>query len=491
MKLSEHARVNRAAIICHTSVDVVLFFAYFMEWMKGSRTLSYFLLIAALTLIPVVFETCFYLRNRESKWIRYNIAVFYTLLYAFVIFTTTSDVAYTYILPVFMIIQLFSDAIYCSLFCVTEILVSVIHILYYAKTVGYQDSGDIADLEIRIALLVLCAAFLVVSTIVLIKINREKLGKITEQKQKADQLLEKVLKVAESMGIGITDADRHMEIFGCSVEEIRASMKEVTSGNSEAAEAIQLQQQRTSQIQDHISKVKDAATSIDTDMNRAAELAEHGKDQMNQLQTQIGETSSRNELVQKTTEELSVQTQQMNGMIKAISGIAARTEILALNASIEAARAGDAGKGFAVVAQEVSSLANQTKTATGNIAGLIRDINGELKRVTEAVAVMMDGSYANEERSRQAADSFVKVTEATRKIAGQTDEMKQAVENLEGANGDIVESIQTISAITQEVAARSGQTYEICAQNSKAVKDVADIVTKLRESAQTLKKQES
>jgi methyl-accepting chemotaxis protein len=177
----------------------------------------------------------------------------------------------------------------------------------------------------------------------------------------------------------------------------------------------------------------------------------------------------------------------MNNIIKLITSVANRTEILALNASIEAARAGEAGKGFAVVAEEVSALANQTKSATIHITKLIRNVTEELTSVAEAVDQMTGDSRANESGSGEALQSFARVEDATIEIARQTMTMKRTVEELEATNRDIVESIQTVSAISEEVAAHSSETYDACTQNAELVEDMTRIVKGLNLDAQALK----
>jgi methyl-accepting chemotaxis protein len=487
MKLTEQARLNRTAIICHGLIDMVLLAAYILEYFKGARTIGYTFAMIAFTLIPVIFEAVYYRWRRDSKAIRFIIAVCYLTMYTFVIFTTTSAVAYTYIIPLYMVVILFSDVFYCVLVCGSGLLINVIHMIYYGKIVGYDAEGAIADLEIRIALLVLLGIFNVLSTRVMNKINQEKLSTMMREKEKSDRLLKEMIQTSESMIGGITQSDQHMISFGESVNKIKNAMKEVTHGNTEAADAIQKQQQQTAQIHVNIGKVREAAVAIDKDMAEASSLAADGKKRMDILKQQIGDALMTTESIQQKMAVLSKQTEEMNNIIKLITSVANRTEILALNASIEAARAGEAGKGFAVVAEEVSALANQTKSATIHITKLIRNVTKELTSVAEAVDQMTDDSRANESGSGEALQSFARVEDATTEIARQTLTMKRTVEELEATNRDIVESIQTISAISEEVAAHSSETYDACTQNAELVEDMTHIVKGLNLDAQALK----
>lgn len=176
----------------------------------------------------------------------------------------------------------------------------------------------------------------------------------------------------------------------------------------------------------------------------------------------------------------------MNTIIETITSIANSTGMLALNASIEAARAGEAGRGFAVVAGQISGLANQTKSATVNITELIGHINSELASVETAVDVVTESNRANAESTQVVTENFAGITQGTEKIGKQTKVLMDIVGELETANADIVESIQTISAITEEVSAHANETYNACEENSFLVDTMAKVVEELSDGARKL-----
>ena len=183
-----------------------------------------------------------------------------------------------------------------------------------------------------------------------------------------------------------------------------------------------------------------------------------------------------------------MQTEKMNSIIEMITGITNQTSLLSLNASIEAARAGDAGRGFAVVAGEISTLANQTKSATVNITELIQNINAELKEVSAAVDMVTESNRSHAVTAKEVLESFEKIAGMTEGIGQQTSAMRNTVTDLETANAGIVESIQTISAITEEVSAHSSETYDACEVNSSMVSEVTGIVENLNEETKKIQK---
>lgn len=484
MKLSEKAYVNKMATTCYSIITVVLSLAYVLELVKGARSIGYVLFMIALCLVPSGANIVIYRRKKEAVVMKYIMAVGYLVFYAFALLTTTSTFTFCYIFPMIMVMLLFSDVKYSVSVCIVATLTNVADIIKRAMTVGYT-SADTADLEIRIAAIVCVSIFMIVSTVCLKKINENRLAVLKAEKEKADKTLADTLELSSKVSVGITDVTNMMSTIGESVTHIRESMKQVSDGSNETAEAVQVQKQRTEDIQVHIVDVKENADEINRKMETAIEVVEVGKGHIETLAEQVEKSAGANELMLEKMNSLGVYAENMNTIIETITGIANKTGLLALNASIEAARAGESGRGFAVVASEISTLANQTKTATVNITELIANINEELSAVAEAIQTVTENNQSYAVCAEAVSGSFAKIAETTELIGKQAREMDTTICALEVANSGIVDSIQTISAITEEVSAHSSETYDACEENNMMVSDVTSIVEALNETAKT------
>ena len=207
---------------------------------------------------------------------------------------------------------------------------------------------------------------------------------------------------------------------------------------------------------------------------------------METLSEQVEQSITANHEMVSRMDTLNEYADQMNTIIETITSIANSTGMLALNASIEAARAGEAGKGFAVVAQQISGLASQTKDATVNITELIGHIHQELSSVAEAAQVVTDSNESNAANAQEVENNFTAISRGTEKISSVTGELMEIVKELEAANSDIVENIQTISAATEEVSAQANETFEACEVNSELVDSVSGIVSDISDKASEL-----
>lgn len=485
MNFSEKKYVNKTALKGHTIIDSILFLAYLLEVMKGSRTIGYFAVFAVLTVVPVAVEWLIYARNPESGAIKHIIGITYGILYLFVIFTTTSLLPFTYAFPMFTVIILYMDPRFNILIGVFASVGNVVYIVYHAMTVGYAQT-EIPDLEIRVAATVLTAVFMIFTTRAVTKVNNMKLKQIQDQTDETGRLMNNILTTSQDMITDIASVTRQMTGLGDSVAKVHDAMQDVSIGSAETAESVQVQIQRTEQIQVHIGNVKDTAARIGQNVHDTLQKVATGTEQMAALESQVEQSKAANEEVLEKMQELGTYTSQMNTITETISSITNSTVMLALNASIEAARAGEAGKGFAVVASQISDLASQTQKATSNITSLIENINKELKHVADAVNVVTKSNDANAESTSVVKNTFAGITSGTEDISCHTEKLMHIVTDLELTNKDIVENIQTISAITEEISAHANETFHACDENTRMVDSVRRIVENLNNGARKL-----
>lgn len=481
----ERKEINRAAAFCHSVLAAVLLISYALEVVKGARTIGYYIIFAVLAIVPILMEWILYKRNPASEQIQHVLGIGYSIFYIFVIFTTTNVTAFTFAIPLYIVITLYSDLKYCIILSSGGFLVNLIYTVYQAVTVGIPKE-EMATYEIRVFLMLLVAVFLCMATKVMSKINKMKMEELGREKDNVSRLLNNVMNTSGDMSTGICDVREQMTMLGSTVSETKNAMEEVSSGANDAAEAIQNQLGQTEEIQKHIEKVESVSRNINRSMEQTNHNIMDGKHSLEALLSHVESSERAGNEVVADIGELEEYMDNMQSIIELITSVASQTSLLALNASIEAARAGEAGRGFAVVASEISDLANQTRGATVNITEVIRNVSEKLSIAVKAIEQLMANNEKQNEAAETVAGSFEKIAGSTRDADENSRILEKVVGNLAAANVGIVESVQTISAVMEEVSAHTNETYDTCTKNTNIVNQVAGLVENLNKQAQNL-----
>lgn len=484
-KDAELIRINQGVIRGWTTIAMVLFFAYILELVKGARTLPYILLFTALLLGPLVAAHVLYWGNKENKYLRILSVIAYTVLYGFVLLTGNTILTFVYIFPMMFVFMCFNDTKMISRVGIAIMLVNFISVGYAAVT--KQDfAAKLADYEIQIASLILCVIFANVSIRISSGIFKMRSDKIIENEKHQAGVIEQVGEVSAAVKGDTDKISASMDALRQSSERTYSAMEEIVGGMQNATEMVEVQLNKTSEIQDSIQTANKLTEQIRSMVTQTRNRVGDGKQNMKRLMGSASDVEEGSRKVSENMELLQGMATEMGEIINIISSIAGKTNMLALNASIEAARAGDAGRGFAVVAEQITQLASQTKSATDNITSMVRALSEKAAEASQVVGMVTelnkeqnDVIYATEQMFADIDESVSAVTE---NVLAQTECMSALV----ASNAEIVESVHTVSAITQEITAGSQQTQAAARDNVDIVEDIDALAKRLAGKTESL-----
>jgi twitching motility protein PilJ len=265
-----------------------------------------------------------------------------------------------------------------------------------------------------------------------------------------------------------------------SANQIQETATNLVEGSDAQAQQIVQTTAALDQMAARIQQVSHNAGSSSEVARQALANARHGTEAvhntiqgMNRIRDQVQETAKR-------IKRLGESSQEIGQIIQLIDDIADRTSILALNASIQAAMAGESGRGFAVVAEEVERLAVRSTEATKKIATLVKTIQGE---TNEAVAAMEKGIHEVVEGSKlanQAGQALGEIEGVSNKLAELIESITQTAKEQARSSEELVKAMGEISQITQETATGTRQTAE-------SVTGLAALADDLRSSLSTFR----
>lgn len=477
--------MNSTAIIGITIMNVILAVAYLIEVLKGARTIGSYLIVAALCIIPSVVSILLYLRKRDSDKVRYVSGICFAILYGYIMLTTTSDLAFSYVIVAMVILMVYIDMRLVNILGIYAILVNVVRIIMLL-TQGKLVGATLTNAEIVIACLGLTLAFVNMAIRKMQAINQANIDKADREKEQSEVLLQTTLEVAASITQNIEDAVTETESLKDAISATQDEMENVTEGANQSVGAIEIQKQNTEKINNYILGVEETVSSITKEVQTAEDKLIEGNKVMDDLLEQVKASEVSNAQVAEKMTELKEYAGKMQDIMGLISNVASQTGLLALNASIEAARAGEAGRGFSVVATEISNLSAQTNNATGEINEIIETIVKSIEEMTASVETLLESSRLQNQYVDTTASNFDEIHKSTQGIVSQVSTLKETVDVVMEENKQIEQGIDNVYSVTQKVMDGANETLAVCNTNLQSIAHVTEIMDILSKEADKL-----
>lgn len=298
---------------------------------------------------------------------------------------------------------------------------------------------------------------------------KELLGKAKDVSSEVTLSVEKVMGSSHI----IYDSTSHIST---AMEEIEQGLTQQADDTIAGAELLEKLAGSIGVVEGETKDIKDIADS--TKLSIGASVS-----QMDELRVRAEETTQITGEVITTVKSLNEKTKEIDVIIGTIDAIADETSLLALNASIEAARAGDAGKGFMVVADSIKKLAEQSMDATGQIRTIVGAIDGETKAVVD---IANEADSIIKHQASAVSDTQASFDAMSRDVEKLLDKVAAIIHNvseMEKEKEASVEKMQSISAVTEEVVASVSTVSSQAQQQVTIVDELQNLSEKLSEQA--------
>lgn len=263
-------------------------------------------------------------------------------------------------------------------------------------------------------------------------------------------------------------------------EHVASAIQEIASTAETSTEKLQRNADSLDEVLIGVTRIAERSTTVAEIARETAAAAEEGGQsvennlkQMKFIHESVNESN-------KVIESLSERSNEIGKILDVISGIADQTNLLALNAAIEAARAGEQGKGFAVVADEVRKLAEQSQSSTKLIAKLINHIQKDMENSVKIMGDVMQNAEQGVEVSIETSTKFHQIIERTRNITPQIEEITATVQQISANVEEVTISANEIANLAQENASSS---EEVAASTEEQLASMEEINTSAKSLA--------
>lgn len=423
-----------------------------------------------------------HIRGKADDRYRYALVIGYGIFYTFLICTTDSPIAFTYILPVVSLLVLYKDQKFmvgCAIANIASVIVSVI---YHLVVLGQNTATDQKNYQLQVACLLLCYIGYIMSIRHLIESDGALTDSIKADLKRVVTTVEQVKTASNTIMDGITVVRELATENKHGSDIVVDGMNKLTDNNDQLQSRTASSQEMTGDIN---SQVQNVASMINDMVSLTAESGKHAKTSSVDLESLVQTAGTMADLsneVEHILDAFKAEFETVKQETGTIDSISSQTNLLALNASIEAARAGEAGKGFSVVAEQIRKLSTETKDSSGQISEALSRLDEISGKMTSSIEETLKLIQATLEKVTQTGENVNKITQDSSLLGEHIQTIDSAMKEVESSNRQLVENMEQVSSIVEtmttcisdsdETSKRMLSKYEESASNINNIENV-------------------
>lgn len=326
-------------------------------------------------------------------------------------------------------------------------------------------------------------------------------GMVKETNDEIGLIIEKMKELTQSLGNIVGKIRNSSDTMSANSYELNDTSSQTLAANNEISKAVEDVAEGSTGMAASISKInenllemsnetKDINESVNEIRNQTVAVQDSSKimnDKIKSMQNSSQKMDEGISAISKRIETVNTTVDKVSNIVSVIEEISSETNLLSLNASIEAARAGDAGKGFAVVAQEIRVLSDNTNTELENIKQIISSLVEECRYCVQASGTIVEDNAKQKEEIKAVLDEFSALDEQIQKTAEKADEIEELVTAMIELNDDITKSSNSLTDVSAANAAATEEMNANIEEFNAMMNGVSEMAGNMNDESDGLK----
>ena len=471
-------RTNKILLIVHVIISIFITIGLISQLTMSDLAPFRSLVPLALNIVLILSSIGVFIKFRYSLVYSRYVAIGFSVLYVLLLLLASSNSTYPYIIPIMLLLVFTLDS---KALLITNIVFGVSNLLRIIQTVvAAAVVTDVIEGCMIEAILTISTLIVTANAVRLlrtyIKETTDELNAILEENNATtDSIRSVAYSVDNDANNAVSDVNRASEL----ANTLNVSMNNISEGVQTIVEAINQQTTGTISIQSAIDTANNETASVIDLMSEIEGYLNKGEESMRALISTVDEMSTGITDMDNASRMLRKNTEEVRGVLDVILNISSQTNLLALNASIEAARAGEAGRGFAVVADEIRNLSEQTRSETENISNILGSLISDANTLTSKVTENVELATTENELAENASSQFNLIREKSAVLYQNIQIVGNELQELRQANVAIVDSVNTLSASSEEISASVVEACDVSAKNVEIVDGFSSVISSI------------